>query len=121
MKWFGRDPVWYTNLFAVLVMAVGSFGLHLTADQQGALNALALALAGVIIAVQLRSEGQLAMAVQLMKALVALGLAFGLHLSPDQQFVLVSIVTAVGSGFLRTQVIAPVPKVIDGTAVPTQR
>lgn len=109
MKWFGRDPVWYTNLFAVLVMAVTSFGLHLTIGQQGALNALALAVAGIVIAVQLRSESQLAMAVQLMKALVALGLSFGLHLSPDQQFVLVSLVTALGSGFLRTQVVATVP------------
>jgi nitrate/nitrite transporter NarK len=117
MKWFGRDPVWYTNLFAVLIMAVASFGFHLTADQQGGLNAVALAIAGVIIAVQLRSDGQLAFAVQLMKALIALGLSFGLHLSPDQQFVLVSIVTAVGSGFLRTQVIAPVPKTVDSQLV----
>lgn len=121
MKWFGRDPVWYTNLFAVVVMAVASFGFDLTADQQGTLNAVALAVAGIVIAVQLRSESQLAMAVQLMKSLVALALAFGLHLNADQQFVLVSIVTAVGSGFLRTQVMAPVPKVIDGTVVPTQR
>lgn len=114
MKWFGRDPVWYTNLFAVLVMAVTSFGLHLSVDQQGGLNAAALAVAGVILAFQLRSEGQLAFVVQLIKALIALGLSFGLHLTPDQQFVLVSIVTAVGSGFLRTQVTAPVPKTVDG-------
>lgn len=121
MKWFGRDPVWYTNLFAVLVMAVASFGLHLTADQQGALNAAALAVAAIIIAVRLRSEGQLAVAVQLMKALIALGLSFGLHLSPDQQFVLVSLITAVGSGFIRTQVKAPEPPTIDGHVVGSAR
>lgn len=118
MKWFGRDPVWYTNLFAVLVMAGASFGLDLTADQQGGLNAVALAIAGVILAFQLRSEGQLALVVQLVKALVALGLSFGLHLSPDQQFVLVALVTAIGSGFLRTQVVAPKPQEIDGRVVP---
>lgn len=117
MKWFGRDPVWYTNLFAVLVMALSSFVLKLSDVQQGALNAVALALAGIIIAVQLRSEGQLAMAVQLVKALIALGLAFGLSLTPDQQFVIVSLVTAVGSGFLRTQVTAPVAKTVDGHVV----
>jgi len=117
MKWFGRDPVWYTNLFAVVVMGVASFGFHLTADQQGTLNAVALAVAGVIIAVQIRSDNGLAMAVQLMKALLALGLSFGLHLTPDQQFVLVSLVTAVGSGFLRTQVVAPVPKTVDSRVV----
>lgn len=117
MKWFGRDPVWYTNLGAVLIMAVSTFAFHLTDEQQGGLNAALLALAGIVIAVQLRSEGQLAMAVQLVKALIAVGLSFGLHLTDAQQFVLVSLVTAVGSGFLRTQVVAPVPKVVDGTVV----
>jgi uncharacterized protein (DUF697 family) len=121
MKWYGRDPVWYTNLFAVLVMAASTFGLHLTPEQQGGLNAVMLGLSGVVISVQLRSEGQLAMAVQLVKALIAVGLAFGLHLSDDQQFVLVSLVTAVGSGFLRTQVTAPVPKTVDGAVVHTAR
>lgn len=121
VKWFGRDPVWYTNLIAVVVMGIGSFGLNLTADQQGGLNAVALAIAGVIIAVQLRSEGQLAMAVQLVKALIALGLSFGLHLTPDQQFVIVSLVTAIGSGFLRTQVTPYTLQRIDGKIIPGQR
>jgi hypothetical protein len=121
MKWFGRDPVWYTNLGAVFLMAISTFWLHLSDTQQGALNAGLLALAGIVIAMQLRSEGQLAMAVQLLKALIAIGLAFGLHLSDDQQFVLVSLVTAVGSGFLRTQVVAPVPKVVEGIVVPDRR
>jgi hypothetical protein len=117
MKWFGRDPVWYTNLFAVLVSAVAAFGLNLTDDQQGALNAVAVGLAGVIIAIKLRSEGQLAVVVHLVQAVIALGLAFGLHLSPEQQLVAVALVQAVGSGFLRTQVTAPVPKYVDGGVV----
>lgn len=117
MKWFGRDPVWYTNLFAVLVSTVATFGLNLTADQQGGLNAAMVAVVGVIVAVQLRSEGQLALVVHLVQAVIALGLSFGLHLTPEQQLVLLALVQAIGSGFLRTQVTAPVPKTIDGTVV----
>lgn len=120
MKWFGRDPVWYTNLIAVVITALAVFGLNLTADQQGGLNAVVVAVAGVIIAVKLRSEGQLALVVHLVQAVIALGLSFGLHLAPEQQLVLVALVQAIGSGFLRTQVTAPVPKTIDGTVVPTR-
>jgi hypothetical protein len=109
MKWFGRDPVWYTNLFAAAVMGLSTFLLPLTKDQQGGLNAVALALAGAIIAWRV-SDGQLALVVNLFKALVALGLAFGLHLTQEQQLVLMTLVTAVGSGFIRTQVGAPAPQ-----------
>lgn len=103
-----RDPVWYTNLFAVIIMAVAAFGLPLTLGQQGALNGLVLAIAAIVQAVKV-GEGQLALAVGLFQALIALALAFGLHLSPEQQFVIMSLVTAIASGFLRTQVVAPVP------------
>jgi len=117
MKWFGRDPVWYTNLFAVLVSAVSVFGLNLSADQQGTLNAVVVSVAGVVIAIKLRSEGQLAVVVHLVQAVISAGLAFGLHMSAEQQLVVLALVQAVGSGFLRTQVTAPVPKTVDGTVV----
>ena len=108
MRWWGRDPVWFTNLFAAVVMGVSTFILPLTIDQQGALNAVAMAVAGVIIAFQVH-DGQLGLAVNLMKALIALGLSFGLHFTQEQQLVLMTIVTAVGAGFTRTQVAAPIP------------
>lgn len=107
-KWWGRDPAWYTNLFAVVVIAVSTWLTPLTVDQQGALNAAALAIAGMVIAFQVH-DGQLAFAVNLFKALVALGISFGLHLTPEQQMLVMTLVTAVGSGFIRTQVGAPVP------------
>lgn len=107
-KWWGRDPAWFTNLFAALVMLVTTFFVPLTVDQQGALNAVAIGLAGVVVAFQVH-DGQLALAVNLMKAVIALALSFGLHMSPEQQLVVMAVVTAVGSGFIRTQVGAPVP------------
>jgi hypothetical protein len=103
-----RDPVFYTNLVAALVMFTSSFVINLTADQQGVLNAVALAIAGLATAWRV-SDGQLSLVVNLFKALIALGLAFGLHLSPEQQAVIIVMVQAIGVGFIRTQVGAPVP------------
>jgi hypothetical protein len=45
-----RDPVFYTNLVAAIVMFVSGFLVNLTADQQGVLNAVALAVAGIVSA-----------------------------------------------------------------------
>lgn len=103
-----RDPVIYTNLVAVAVVAVSTFVLPLTADQQGVLNGLALAVAGLWSGWKV-SDGQLALGVSLFKALVAVGVAFGLHWTPEQQMVLVALVTGLGAAFVRTQVGAPVP------------
>lgn len=103
-----RDPVWYTNLVAALVMLVSTFFVPLTIDQQGALNAVALAVAGIVSAWKV-SDGQLALVVGLFKAIIAVAISFGLHLTDVQQLVIMTVVTAVGSGFVRTQVGAPIP------------
>jgi hypothetical protein len=103
-----RDPVWYTNLVAALVMFASTFFIELTIEQQGTINGVALAIAGIVTAWKV-SDGQLALVVNLFKALIAVALAFGLHLTDVQQLVIMTLVTAVGSGFIRTQVGAPVP------------
>lgn len=103
-----RDPVFYTNLVAAIVMFISGFLINLTADQQAVLNGVALAVAGLVSAWKV-SDGQLALVVNLFKALIALGLGFGLHLTPEQQATLIILVQAVGVGFIRTQVGAPVP------------
>lgn len=107
MKFFGRDPVWYTNLFAALVMGLSTFILPLTADQQGGLNAVAITIAGAYTAWKV-GDGQLSLVVNIFKAIVALAISFGLHYTPEQQMAVMAIVVALGSAFVRTQVIAPV-------------
>jgi hypothetical protein len=103
-----RDPVFYTNLVAALVMFISGFLVNLTADQQAVLNGVALAIAGLATAWRV-SDGQLALVVNLFKALIALGLGFGLHLTPEQQATIIILVQAVGVAFVRTQVGALVP------------
>lgn len=110
MRFLSRDPVWYLNLFAALVMGVATFVLPLTENQQGTLNAVAIAVAGLIVAWKV-GDGQLALVVNAFKAIIALAISFGLHLTPEQQMVVMTVVVAVGSAFTRTQVTAPVPAI----------
>lgn len=107
MKWFGRDPVWFTNLFAALVMGVSTFILPLTIDQQGSLNAVAILAAGAYTAWKV-GDGQLSLVVNIFKAVIAVAISFGLNFPPEQQMAIMAVVVAIGSGFVRTQVIAPV-------------
>lgn len=103
-----RDPVFYTNLVAAVIMFVSTFLIPLSDEQQGTVNALALTVAGVWSAWKV-SDGQLALVVGLFKAGIAVALAFGLHLTDVQQLAIMTVVTAIGAGFVRTQVGAPVP------------
>jgi hypothetical protein len=108
MKIFGRDPQWLLSLFAAVVIGISTFLLPLTDAQQSVLNGVAVALVGVIVGFSTH-DGQLALIVGLFKALISLGLGFGLKLSPEQQAAIMTLVMAVGSGFLRTQLAAKVP------------
>jgi hypothetical protein len=47
--------------------------------------------------------------VGLLNALLALGIAFGLKWTPDQQAIVMSFVTTASQFFIRTQVTAKVP------------
>jgi ABC-type enterochelin transport system permease subunit len=105
-----REPaLLILGLIAAVVQMVSAFLFPLTIDQQGVLNAVAVAIAGVITAAMVRSD-QLAPAVLgAVQAILALGLAFGLNLAPEQQSVVMTFTAAVVAMFIRTQVQAPVP------------
>lgn len=104
-----REPALILGLIASAVQLTSAFAIPLTTAQQGVLNALAVAAAGLITAVLVRSD-QLAPAILgVAQAALALGLAFGWDLSPDHQAVIMSFVVAVVSMFVRTQVSAPAP------------
>lgn len=112
-----RDPVFLTQLAAAIIAAVSTFLIDLTVDQQGALNALVVFLASVASAWKV-SDGQLAVLVGGFKAVLAVGLSFGLHLSPEQQLVLIVLIQAIGAGYVRTQVGSKLPPP-PSTATPT--
>ena len=103
-----RDPVVFTNLVAAAVVAVSTFLLPLTSHQQGVLNAVAVALAGLISGWHV-SDGQLPLFLGLFKAVMVAAVAFGLNWSPEQQLVVMTLITGASMLFSRTQVGAPVP------------
>lgn len=104
-----RDPVIWTNLFAAIVMLIATFYGHLTVEQQGLLNAAAVATAGLISGWKVAVDGGLALAMGLIKAVLAVAVSFGLHWSDQQQLVFMTLVAALGAMFVRTQVVAGVP------------
>jgi hypothetical protein len=101
---FARDPVVWTNLVAALVMAASVFGLDLDTETQGAVNAVAVAVAGLITGWKVAVDGGVALVMGLFKALIALSIAFGLHWTDQQQLVVMTLITALGAAFVRTQV-----------------
>lgn len=107
MKILGREPALWLALVAVAVQLGTAFGLNLSDGQQASINAVALAVVGVLTAVAVH-DGVGAAVLGLVQGGVALAVGFGLHWSPNQQSVVLSAVAAVIAMFVRTQVTAKV-------------
>lgn len=116
----GREPALLLQLVGTIVALAGAYAVHLTVDQQGALNGLAATIVG-ILTWRVTRDGTPALILGLLKAAVVVGLAWHLHISAENQALLYSAASALLGMFVRTQVTAPVPAptVIDGEVVPT--
>jgi hypothetical protein len=110
---FSRDPALYLTLVATAVRLASAFVFHLSDDQQAVVNAAATAIAALIVAVWVRRDGQVAGLLGVAQALLALAIGFGLHVSAENQAVIMSFVGAIAAAFVRTQVVAPVSAVGD--------
>jgi hypothetical protein len=110
---FSRDPALWLTLVATAVRLASAFVFHLTGDQQALLNAAATAVAATVVAVWVRRDGQVAALLGVAQALLALAIGFGLHVTAENQAVIMSFVGAVAAAFVRTQVLAPVSAVGD--------
>lgn len=108
MDWFHRNPVGILGLVAALVQLLSATCMDWSTVQQGMINATAVALAGFISAGSVSRDAAFASLAGLVKAVIALALAFNLGLSPDLQSALMIAVTAIGAFFVRTQVTASV-------------
>lgn len=110
IKVFGREPTAWLTLLAVVVKLVAAFGLDVSADQQAAINAVAAAAMGVLIAA-LVHDGIGAAIISFAQAGLALAIGYGLDWSADRQAIVMAAVTVVVGMWDRTQVTAPVPAV----------
>lgn len=105
---FKREPAFWLNLFAALVAWLSTWFLHLSPEMTSAINAVAFGVMGLIIA-GMTGDGWVAAVTGLFKALVSLGLGFGLHIDDEMQATAMTLLALLTSAFLRTQVVAPAP------------
>jgi hypothetical protein len=103
-KLFGREPTLWSGLFSSAVMLISAFWFPLTAGQQSVLNAFCTAVFGFLTWWFVARDGSSAAILGLLKTVLALGIAFGLHLSPENQAVVMTFAATVTAMFVRTQV-----------------
>jgi hypothetical protein len=109
VKIFGREPALILGLLAAAVQLFSATVLPLTVDQQGVLNAVAVAVLGFATAAAVSAEKAAPAVLGVVQAVLACALAFGLALDPAVQGAVMAFTTALVSAFVRTQVVAPVP------------
>lgn len=108
MKIFGREPAAILALVAAFIQFISLFVVELTADQQAVLNAVVVAVFGVITSFAVSAEKGLPTLVGLAQSVIALAIGFGADLTPEMQTGLMALVTTAVGLFVRTQVVAPV-------------
>jgi nicotinamide riboside transporter PnuC len=114
-KLFGREPALWLGFVSSTIMFVSAFVIPLTPEQQGVLNAVVVAVFGLLTAWFVARDGLSSAVLGFIKAVLSLAIAFGLQLSPDKQSIVMTLATGLVAMFVRTQATAPISK--EGTKV----
>lgn len=115
---FKRDPALIVSALATAIRLLSAFVLHWSDEQQAVVNAVVAALAGVVIAVAVRRDGQVPAILGFITAVLALAIGFGMNISAEAQALIMSFAGAVAALFTRTQVearVGPTPPMVDET------
>lgn len=110
VKILGREPALWLATIGVVVQLGSQFIWHFTDTQQGAINAFATLLVGVLTALAVDHEKLAPAIMGALGALLAVGISFGWHLDPTDQSVLMSGAATIIAMFVRTQVTVDLPK-----------
>jgi hypothetical protein len=108
LKIFGREPALWAGLINVAVYVLGATVVKLTTNQEAIVIAIAAAVLGVLVALSTH-DGVSAAILGFIKAVIALGLGFGLKLSADHTALILSALATFSAMFVRTQATAKVP------------
>lgn len=112
---FGREPALLLGLLQAALLAGVTFGLDLTAGQQGVITALASAGVGLWVASKVERDKLVPKVLGFVQSFVALAVAFGWDATPETQGVVMTLAAAVVAMYTRTQVTASVDE--DGVEV----
>jgi nicotinamide riboside transporter PnuC len=105
----GREPAQWVQLASGLLIFLTPF-LHLSDGLNGAILAALTAVFGFLTALAVSKEKAAPAVAGLLKALIALAVAFRLNLSAEVQSGIMVFVEAGVAWYLRTQVLAPAAK-----------
>jgi hypothetical protein len=109
MRIFGREPVAIMAFLGSAIAVFSSSILPLTDEQQGALNGVVVVLFGFIAAALLERDKLVPAITGLIKGVIAVAISFGLHMSPEQQGLVLALVAGGAALLVRPQVTASVP------------
>lgn len=117
MRYLRREPAVIVAVIAGVIQVLSAYLTGWTDEQQGALNAAVVLVAGLITAGMVSIERALPLTTGCVQALFAVALAFGWELTAAQQSAVLALVGAIGAAFVRTQVTVPVRPVETGRDV----
>lgn len=106
MKLFGREPALVLGFVAALVKLLG-YQFDVSAGTQTAINVLAAAVVGFILAIVARDGAWAATLIQLAQAAMSLVVGLGLDWSADKQALVMATLAAGLALWERTQITAP--------------
>lgn len=109
MRVFGREPVAILAFIAVALKLSSAYGWDVSADRQAAIMAVLSCVVAVAEAFILKTGAAFAAIVNLGHAGLALFLAFGLHMTAEQQALWMFAIEGAVAFFVRREVTAPVP------------
>lgn len=109
MKIFGREPVYILALIAITLKLSAAYGLDVSIEEQGAIMAVLSLIVAVASAVVLKTGAVGAAIVNLSQGLLALFLAFGLHMAAETQALWMLGVEGLVALVIHREVTAPVP------------
>ncbi|MFB6811256.1 hypothetical protein [Streptomyces sp. NPDC056387] len=108
MRIFGREPVYILAFIATTLKLAAAYGLDVSDAQQGAIMAVLSLIVALVTAIVLRNGAAAAAIVNLAQGALALFLAFGLHISAEQQALWMTGIETAVALLLRREVTAPV-------------
>jgi hypothetical protein len=104
-----REPALYLFLVATAVRLFSAFILDVSTDTQALVNAVATAVASMIVAFMVKRDGQVPAILGVVQAILALAVGLGFSLPAEHQALIMSFVGGLAAAFVRTQVVASEP------------
>lgn len=108
MKIFGREPVYILAFVSICLKLAAAYGLDVSASQQGAIMAVLSLIVALATAIVLHTGAAGAAIVNLGQGVLALFLAFGLHMAAQTQALWMLAVEGGVALVLHREVTAPI-------------